>query len=60
MGRCLDLLGRRSEAREQYHRLLGRPGLGPQLAKAARRGLRQPFRKLPGVFDYYQLGPLEF
>jgi hypothetical protein len=60
MARCLDLLGRRGEAREQYRRLLGRTELAPQLARAARRGLRRPFRKLPGAFDYSQLGPLEF
>ncbi len=60
MGRCLDLLHRRREAQEHYRRLLGRTGLAPQLAKAARRGLRRPFRKLPGVFEYTQLGPLEF
>jgi tetratricopeptide (TPR) repeat protein len=60
MGRCLDLLGRRGEAREQYRLLLGQAGLAPQLAAAARRGLRRPFRKLPGVFEYTQLGPLEF
>lgn len=60
MARCLDLLGRRSEAKEHYRRLLEQRALAPQLAKAARRSLRRPFRKLPGVIDYCQLGPLEF
>ena len=59
MGRCLDLLGRRREAREQYRGLL-RGGLVPGLAAAARRGLSRPYRKLPGAFDYAQMGPLEF
>jgi hypothetical protein len=59
VGRCLDLLGRRREAKEHYRRLL-RAGLAPSLVAAARRGLRRPYRKLPGVFDYAQMGPLEF
>ena len=61
-GRCLDLIGRRGEAREVYRRGLEDPGVVDHLRKAFRRGLRAPFRAadLPRSIDYHLMGPLEF
>ncbi len=61
-GRCLDILGRRGEARACYRALLGEPGLPAELRSAAGRSLRRRFRvrMLPASFDYSLLGPLVF
>jgi hypothetical protein len=61
-GRCLDLLGRRQEARRCYRRLLRESGLVAELRKAAGQGLRSPFRqsRMPVSLEYYLLGPLSF
>ncbi len=61
-GRCLDILGRRSEAKSRYRGALQHGGLVPGLRKALRRSLRRRFRQsdLPKAIEYYLMGPLTF
>ncbi len=61
-GRCLDVLGRRAEARERYKAALRRGGLLPELRKELRRCLRRPFSlsRMPRTVEYYLMGPLSF
>jgi len=61
-GRCLDILGRRDEARLRYRGVLREPGLVRNLRAALRRSLRTPFRResMPRTLEYYLLGPLSF
>ena len=61
-GRCLDVLGRRAEARLCYRRTMGEPGLVRNLRVALRHSLRRPFRlkSMPRTLEYYLLGPMQF
>lgn len=57
--RVLDLLGKRTEAKVAYRRLLAIPGLVPNLHAVGERGLRRAYRRAqrPGTIDYSFLGP---
>lgn len=61
-GRCLDLLGRRAEAKACYRNALRRGGLVAELRKALNQSLRRPFRYsgMPKSIEYYLMGPLRF
>ena len=61
-GRCLDLLGRRNEAKSHYRAALQHGGLVSGVRKALRQSLRHPFRysQMPKTIEYYLMGPLTF
>jgi hypothetical protein len=61
-GRCLDILGRRAEAKACYRTALSRTGLVAGLRKALTRCLRRRFslKRMPKVVEYYLMGPLSF
>jgi tetratricopeptide (TPR) repeat protein len=60
--RCLDLLGRRREARRCYRAILHSAGLVNNIRKAVKKSLRSRFTytQLPGSFNFNFLGPLDF
>ena len=60
--RALDLLGRRKDAVLGYREISRKTGQNPHLRKAAQFQLKRPFSadRLPGTFDYTQLGPYMF
>jgi tetratricopeptide (TPR) repeat protein len=61
-GRCLDVLGKRDEARSCYRKILTGSILVKHLKKVLKRSLRRPFslKQMPFAFDYTFLGPLQF
>jgi hypothetical protein len=61
-GRCLDILGRREEAKKCYLNALNDSSLVKHIRKVLKQSLRKPFKvkNLPRSIDYYLMGPLTY